>query len=103
MKAIRQSRSFNASPNAVAKALEAVVSNSTNMTLSWSGNRMKAAILIDSSVWYQKNFRGKSVVLEITDLGEVRGECADISFFSLFGNTCTALLDQIFQGIEENI
>lgn len=103
MKATEYSYAFEASSNVIAEAIDAIVLKDKKITCSWSGNRKKVAILIDRSVWYMKNFRGKSVVLELGENGVVDGECADVSLFSISRQSDIDTLHNLFNSIRDNL
>jgi len=103
MKAIERACTFEASLSEIADAIDAVVLKDKKITGSWSGNRKKVAILIDRSVWYERSYRGKSVVLELGDNGLVQGECADLAFFSLSRKSDIDTLDHLFNSIRNNL
>jgi hypothetical protein len=103
MKAIERSCTFEASSSEIAGAIDAFVSEDKRITCSWSGDRTKAALLIDRSTWWSKHFRAKSVVLHLDNNGVVEGECSDLALFMFSRQSDIDALHNLFNGIRDNL
>jgi len=103
MKSDRLSCNFDCSEREIADAIDAVEFSGVKMRRSWSKSRNRVAILLDRSVWYSKNLRGKSVVLDIGKNGLVNGECTDLSLLNFSKSSNKMTLQKIFTSMSHHL
>jgi hypothetical protein len=77
MKAYRTERKFQATPAQIAQAIDSITSAEKVMTVSWSGDRKRVAILKDITPIYYRAFRGLSLIITLYEDGTLIAECAE--------------------------
>lgn len=77
MKAYRTEQKFQATPEQIAQAIDSIISTEKVMTVSWSGDRKRVAILKDITPIYYRAFKGLSLILTLYDDGTLKAECAE--------------------------
>jgi hypothetical protein len=74
MKVYRTERRLHATPEQIAEAIDSVASAEKIMTVSWSGDRKRVAILKDITSIYYRAF---SLIITLHEDGMLKAECAE--------------------------